>query len=97
MQEDGSEPLDVQLQVLESVYTFAAGKLHTFKVQHWLQLVPAYGGACTLLHGACCALDVLLQCLPVRCLSACLPVCPSVRLSVCLLASFPSVCLGMPA
>lgn len=32
VQEEGSEPLDVQLQVLESVYTFAAGKLHTFKV-----------------------------------------------------------------
>lgn len=32
IQEEGSDPLEVQLQVLETIYTFAAGKLHTFKV-----------------------------------------------------------------
>jgi len=46
VQEEGSDPLHVQLQVLESIYTFAAGKLHTFKVStatsssSWSVFVP---------------------------------------------------------
>jgi len=32
VQTDESESLETQLQVLETFYTFAAGKLHTFKV-----------------------------------------------------------------
>lgn len=82
LQEEGSEPLDVQLQVLESVYTFAAGKLHTFKVSRICLL--DIDSVCMRLHATTCNSHVYCTASLSVHLCACLHVCLAVHLSDCL-------------